>query len=137
MWACRGAEEKLDFIYQYLEYVVDTMTLIGSSTYNVYDNMLPKYINSLQNEVIAESENVFEIFLNKFKIELSESFINKFKETVLESDFVKGAFSSKVISVIKRAFSLGYDDKFKDSFVNIVNEKWVNLWKGKLSNGVE
>ena len=137
MWAFRGAEEKLNFIYQYLEYVLDTTTIIGSSTYNVYDNMLPKFINSLQNEIISESENVFEIFLNKFKIELSESFINKFKETVLESDFVKGAFSSKVISVIKRAFSLGYDDKFKDSFVNIVNEKWVNLWKGKLSNGVE
>ena len=135
--ACRIAEEKLNFIYQYLEYVLNKMSLISSSTNVKYNKLLPDLVSLLQGGLVNKSESVFEEYLNMFKNELADVFINTFKDTVLNSDYVKGAFSDRVISVIKRAFSLGYDYKFKEHFVNAVNDKWVSVWKGKLSEGVE
>ena len=135
--ACRIAEEKLNFIYQYLEYVLNKMSLISSSTNVKYNKLLPDLVSLLREEVVDKSESVFEEYLNVFQNELADVFINTFKDTVLNSNFVKDAFSDRVISVIKRAFSLGYDYKFKEHFVNAVNDKWVSVWKGKLSEGVE
>ena len=137
MWACRGAGEKLDFIYNYLEYVLDKTTLLGSSTVTLYNNILVNINTTLQNEIILKSKEVFDEFLTQLKIKLSESFTKKFKDTIISNDFVKGAFSSRVMSVIKRAFSLGYTDKFKQHFKEVAREKWVDVWKVTLSQGIK
>ena len=99
--------------------------------------MLLNLNTTLQNEIILKSEGVFDEFLTTLKNELSESFTNTFKDTITSNDFVKGAFSSRVISVIKRAFSLGYSDKFKQHFKDVARAKWVDVWKVTLSQGVE
>ena len=139
MRACRIAGQKLDFIYVYLGYVLETLNgeKIDSSTKQIFDELLPNLNDTLQNDLIEQSDYAIKEFLNVIKNELSKKFTNIFKETVLSSDLIKNSFSSKVITVIKRAFSLGYTEMFENNFISFTEENWVNVWKGKISKGIK
>ena len=76
MRACRIAGQKLDFIYVYLEYVLETLNgeKIDSSTKQIFDDLLPNLNNTLQNDLIEQSDYAIEEFLNVIKNELSKKF---------------------------------------------------------------